>query len=152
MGKERKKDFLMGRDKEFENFFKEHQNTLFRISSEIVVGAEKRKKMGSLLTKDDAEWIKTVVYQLDQKVRPESCFHVPGSSEISSLLNVARAVSRRAERSVVALFAKDKLKNDHLLVYLNCVSDVLFLMAGENVVKKKRKTAGKRPRGRKAGK
>jgi RNA polymerase sigma-70 factor (ECF subfamily) len=31
MGKERKKDFLMGRDKEFEKFFKEHQNTLFRI-------------------------------------------------------------------------------------------------------------------------
>ena len=31
MGKENKKDFLMSRDKEFENFFKEHQNTLFRI-------------------------------------------------------------------------------------------------------------------------
>ncbi|UCB45583.1 MAG: sigma-70 family RNA polymerase sigma factor [Spirochaetota bacterium] len=31
MGKENKKDFLMSPDTEFKNFFKEHQNTLFRI-------------------------------------------------------------------------------------------------------------------------
>ncbi len=113
------------------------QNTLFRISSEIAVGSEKRKKMGTLLKKDDAEWIKTIVCQLDQKVRPESCFYTPGEGELSAILHVARAVARRAERSVVTLFAEDKIKNEYLLVYMNCISDLFFLMARKNRTKKK---------------
>ena len=31
MSKERKKDFLMDRDREFEHFFRKHQNTLFKV-------------------------------------------------------------------------------------------------------------------------
>ncbi len=123
------------------------QNTLFRISSEIVVGSEKRKKMGELLKQDDVEWIKIIVSKLSQKVSLDSCFYVPGDNELSALLDVARAVARRAERRVVALFDKGKLTNDYLLVYLNCLSDVFFLLAREKM--SKGKTAGRVKRKRK---
>lgn len=123
------------------------QNTLFRISSEMVVGSKKRKKMGELLKQDDVEWIKTIVFQLSQKVRLDSCFYIPGDNELSALLDVARAVARRAERRVVSLFNKGKLVNDHLLVYLNCLSDAFFLLAREKMSKEK--TVGKVKRKRK---
>lgn len=122
------------------------QHAIYTIISEIVIGAEKNKKLGPLLKKEDAEWIKGIVYQLEQKVKIESCFYLPGDGELSAVLDVTRTVARRAERSVVGLFQKEKIRNAHVLTYLNCVSDVLFIMAREKAGRKGkvRKKAGRK--------
>ena len=44
-------------------------------------------------------------------------------------LDVARTACRRAERAVCALHEKGGLKNPEILVYLNRLSDALWLMA-----------------------
>ncbi len=117
------------------------QRAIFKISSEITVGAEKKKKLGLLLKKDDADWIKKTVHQLEQEVKIERCFYLPGGGELSAYFDIARTVARRAERSVVGLFREEKIKNENILTYLNCVSDILFIMAGEKALKGK--TGGK---------
>lgn len=53
----------------------------------------------------------------------------PGASVDSAALDVARTVCRRAERDVCALKESRQLANDEILIYLNRLSDLLWLFA-----------------------
>ena len=53
----------------------------------------------------------------------------PGATSASAALDVARTVCRRAERRVCALKEAGELKNAEIVVYLNRLSDLLWLMA-----------------------
>ena len=53
----------------------------------------------------------------------------PGSSLHAAALDMARTVCRRAERRVCALQESDQLQNPELIVYLNRLSDLLWLLA-----------------------
>ncbi|NQT32409.1 MAG: cob(I)yrinic acid a,c-diamide adenosyltransferase [Candidatus Omnitrophica bacterium] len=115
------------------------QQFVSMIASEIVIGTEKKKKMGHLLRKDDSEWLKNTVYRLEQEVEIENRFYVPGDNEVSAFLDITRAVARRAESSVVGLFNNDAIKNTQALVCMNCISDVLFILARKHGKKKRKR-------------
>jgi cob(I)alamin adenosyltransferase len=53
----------------------------------------------------------------------------PGATSASATLDVARTVCRRAERRVCALQESGGLKNIEIIIYLNRLSDLLWLMA-----------------------
>ncbi len=53
----------------------------------------------------------------------------PGANPASAALDVARTVCRRAERRVCALRESGKLENVQISIYLNRLSDVLWLLA-----------------------
>jgi cob(I)alamin adenosyltransferase len=53
----------------------------------------------------------------------------PGATMGSAALDLARTVCRRAERSVCALSDAGQLQNPEILVYLNRLSDALWLLA-----------------------
>ena len=53
----------------------------------------------------------------------------PGATVNSAALDVARTVCRRAERRVYDLQAAGELKNEEILVFLNRLSDLLWLLA-----------------------
>jgi cob(I)alamin adenosyltransferase len=55
-------------------------------------------------------------------------FILPGGARAAALAHVARTVARRAERSVVALGARERV-NDAPRQYLNRLSDLLFVLA-----------------------
>jgi cob(I)alamin adenosyltransferase len=62
------------------------------------------------------------------------CFHgwaTPGANLAAATLDVARATCRRAERRVCALQEAGQLHNGEIIVYLNRLSDALWLMARE---------------------
>lgn len=54
---------------------------------------------------------------------------MPGENMPAAGLDFARTVCRRAERHVCALQEADQLHNDEIIVYLNRLSDLLWLMA-----------------------
>jgi cob(I)alamin adenosyltransferase len=56
-------------------------------------------------------------------------FIIPGGTELSARIDVARTVVRRAERSIVALDAIDPLPDHTVLKYVNRCSDLLFALA-----------------------
>lgn len=56
-------------------------------------------------------------------------FIIPGNTELSARLDVARTVVRRAERSIVALDEIDPLPDHAVLKYINRCSDMLFMLA-----------------------
>lgn len=53
----------------------------------------------------------------------------PGATMNSAALDVARTTCRRAERRVCALHEADQLNNPEIIIYLNRLSDTLWLMA-----------------------
>ncbi len=53
----------------------------------------------------------------------------PGASLHSAALDLARTACRRAERRACALQETDQLRNPEIIVYLNRLSDTLWLMA-----------------------
>ena len=59
----------------------------------------------------------------------ECCFFIPGEGEPSALLDICRCVARRAERYVATLRRRKAVTNPHVLIYLNRLSDLLYLLA-----------------------
>jgi cob(I)alamin adenosyltransferase len=53
----------------------------------------------------------------------------PGANPTAAALDLARTVCRRAERDVCALKESAQLANDEILIYLNRLSDLLWLFA-----------------------
>jgi cob(I)alamin adenosyltransferase len=53
----------------------------------------------------------------------------PGATHNSAALDVARTVCRRAERRVCALQTAGELKNEEIIIFLNRLSDLLWLLA-----------------------
>jgi cob(I)alamin adenosyltransferase len=67
-------------------------------------------------------------HYMDQVDLPPQ-FVIPGGTELSAALDVARSALRRAERRVVTLRDAEGLASDTVLRFLNRASDLLFAMA-----------------------
>ena len=85
------------------------QRAIYVVSSEIAIGAEEKRKHGPILKKEDVDWAESVVYELEGKIKLKNYFYTPGENEFSAIIDIARTVARRAERSVVGLFKKEKI-------------------------------------------
>src|SRR5262245_9019820 len=71
--------------------------------------------------------------QLVKKIEDErtasSGWAMPGENPASAALDVARTVCRRAERRVCSLQETQQLQNPEIIIYLNRLSDLLWLLA-----------------------
>ncbi|MBM3817654.1 MAG: cob(I)yrinic acid a,c-diamide adenosyltransferase [Acidimicrobiia bacterium] len=79
------------------------------------------------ITDADVERLEGTIDRLETELPPLRRFILPGGSPAGSLLHLARTVCRRAERRVVAL--GPNAVEPVLIVYLNRLSDLLFVMA-----------------------
>jgi cob(I)alamin adenosyltransferase len=79
------------------------------------------------ITPAAVERLEHLIDRLDAEVPPLRKFILPGGSLAGALLHVSRTVCRRAERRVIGLGAG--AVDPILIVYLNRLSDLLFVMA-----------------------
>jgi len=90
---------------------------------------EKDKKIkGILITKDNIKNIENNIDNLESVLVPLKNFILPGGSEESAVVHIARTVCRRLERRLVG-FAKVEEIDQNILVYINRLSDFLFVFA-----------------------
>jgi cob(I)alamin adenosyltransferase len=75
----------------------------------------------------DEEGLTDRIHELEARI-PLVGFVLPGRTEASARLDLARVASRRVERRVVALARADTV-SDILRRYLNRLSDYLFMLA-----------------------
>jgi len=78
------------------------------------------------VTDADVERLEQTIDRLDAEVPPLRHFILPGGSTGGALLHLARTVCRRAERRVIGLGTN--AVEPVLIVYLNRLSDLLFVM------------------------
>jgi len=83
----------------------------------------------SLLTSQMTAALEKTIYDLEAQKISFKGWATPGANIGSAALDVARTICRRAERRVCVLQASDQLKNPEIIVYLNRLSDLLWLFA-----------------------
>ncbi len=75
------------------------------------------------------EWLEAELGVLSATVELPREFVLPGETAAGAALDVARTVSRRAERQAVALTRQDVIGNPEIVRYLNRLSSLLFMLA-----------------------
>ncbi|MBT3179679.1 MAG: cob(I)yrinic acid a,c-diamide adenosyltransferase [Candidatus Marinimicrobia bacterium] len=100
------------------------QQDLFNIGGELSIPNSNM----NLLTKGRILWLESEIENLNGELPPLKEFILPGGSELSARIHIARTETRNTERTLVALFVNEN-RNDLHLVYLNRLSDYLFILA-----------------------
>jgi cob(I)alamin adenosyltransferase len=76
-----------------------------------------------------AERLHREILALEQAGVGFSGWVMPGENPASATLDAARTVCRRAERTISALAESDPGQNPEILIFLNRLSDLLWLLA-----------------------
>ncbi|WP_374587146.1 cob(I)yrinic acid a,c-diamide adenosyltransferase [Ideonella dechloratans] len=98
------------------------QHELFNLGGELSIP-------GYTLLKDEAvARLDSALARYNAQLPRLAEFILPAGTRSASLAHVARAVARRAERAVVALAAQEAV-NDAPRLFLNRLSDLLFVLA-----------------------
>jgi cob(I)alamin adenosyltransferase len=108
------------------------QRELFVVGADLAANPKQRKKLDpkvSLVTEAMVERLEARIDDLVEKRPLPETFIVPGANPASAALDAARSVVRRAERNVVALERAEREVNPHVRLYLNRLSDLLFVLA-----------------------
>lgn len=105
------------------------QNELFDLGSDLCFLEEDKQqyKLPQIETRH-VERLEGLIDEMTAVVGPLENFILPGGSLGAAHLQVARTVCRRAEREVATLAHEESI-GSHVLVYLNRLSDALFVMA-----------------------
>ncbi len=106
---------------------KEMQGIIVEIQYQLFnLGAELNNAELSFMNKDIVNKLENNIDEFNQSLPPLKNFILPGGGPAAATCHLARAVCRRAERSVVMLNEDNEL-NPQLQVYLNRLSDFLFV-------------------------
>jgi cob(I)alamin adenosyltransferase len=102
------------------------QNELFDLGADLSVPLERRDRLR--VTDDQVEQLEQDCDRFNESLPELKSFVLPGGGEVAARLHLARAICRRAEREAVAASMEHEL-NPAALVYLNRLSDLLFILA-----------------------
>jgi cob(I)alamin adenosyltransferase len=98
------------------------QHELFDLGSELAVPGTR------VIEETQVTRLEQELDRLNASLAPLEEFILPGGSRAAALCHLARAVCRRAERSLVALRRQREI-GAALLMYINRLSDLLFVLA-----------------------
>lgn len=102
------------------------QHQLFDLGGELAVASIEYK----VIDAKDSTWLEEQLDKMNQHLAPLKEFILPGGSNTTCYIHLARAVCRRAERRLINVQAiEPELVNSDALVFLNRLSDFLFVAA-----------------------
>ncbi len=107
------------------------QNDLFDLGADLCTPIVEEPAVPALrVTQAQVDWLEAQIDRMNVELAPLNSFVLPGGTEAGAFLHQARCVVRRAERVLVGLLAlPDEKVNRLVLVYLNRLSDLLFVMS-----------------------
>lgn len=115
--------------RDFKLILKEVQENLFIIQAEVAaVGFGYQARSFKRITGQKTKELEEIIGGIDKKLPAIRKFILPGGSELSARLDIARVIARRAERAAVAFNRRKKLPPE-LLQFLNRLSSLFFALA-----------------------
>jgi len=108
------------------------QRELFVVGAEIATHNVRRARLTDGVSRVTADMVSALEMEIDAltALYPMPAeFIVPGESLTGAALDLARSVTRRAERRTVALAEDGQLPDSQVVPYLNRLADLLFVMA-----------------------
>ena len=110
-------------------FLIKSQNNLFKIGSYLAQTKEKRKKNHEfLITKGSILDLENIIDKMEKEIPAITRFVLPGGSISSSHFQIARTICRKSERRITFFNQRESL-DENLLIYINRLSDFLFVSA-----------------------
>ncbi|MGO9107729.1 MAG: cob(I)yrinic acid a,c-diamide adenosyltransferase [Thermoguttaceae bacterium] len=104
------------------------QSDLFDLGAEVAqLGADGHSPCR--IDAADIRALEEAIDQFDAELPTLRNFILPGGTFAAAELHFARAVCRRAERCLVGLMRESPALSSEILVYLNRLSDLLFVLA-----------------------
>lgn len=108
------------------------QRHLFVVAADLMTNPRARDRLTEGVSQVGAGMVDEVERTIDRLVtdRPlRPVFIVPGATRASAALDLARTVARRAERHTIGAAREGATVSDHVLIYLNRLSDLLYVLA-----------------------
>lgn len=102
------------------------QNDLFDLGADLATPEGDSPALR--ITGDQVTRLETEIDDMNSSLEPLKSFILPGGTEASAWLHLARTVVRRAERRMTEL-ATEEVVNDTAMKYVNRLSDHLFVLA-----------------------
>ena len=99
------------------------QIDVFTLGEHITAKGTRRRMTG-----ERTEWLEERIRTYRTELGPLRLFVVPGGSEQSASLHIARTVCRRLERIIVRASRELEI-NQEILTYMNRLSSLLFILA-----------------------
>jgi cob(I)alamin adenosyltransferase len=105
------------------------QNDLFDLGADLCFRQAPGEQPGDCLriTPSQVARLEKAIDRLNEPLHTLRSFVLPGGTPVAAWLHLARTVCRRAERGVVALMKSESI-NPQALIYLNRLSDLLFVL------------------------
>lgn len=103
------------------------QNELFNLGAELATPDKARRARQPAVEPRHVAQLEREIDELNAELPPLTSFVLPGGGEASAFFHLARTICRRAERRVTTL-ARRKDVGAHAIVYLNRLSDALFVL------------------------
>lgn len=105
------------------------QNDLFDLGADIATPGEtfEPSSMELRIVAAQVDWLEVAIDAANEHLPPLTSFILPGGSMAAAHMHMARAISRRAERALVAA-SQSVAINPQALAYLNRLSDYLFVL------------------------
>jgi cob(I)alamin adenosyltransferase len=106
------------------------QNDLFDVGADLCVPPAADEQPGARLRvrPEQGQRLEQAIDRLNENLAPLTSFVLPGGRPAAAWCHLARTVCRRAERDVVTLGHAEPV-NPEVIVYLNRLSDLLFVLA-----------------------
>ncbi|MHB8546021.1 MAG: cob(I)yrinic acid a,c-diamide adenosyltransferase [Nitrosotalea sp.] len=102
------------------------QNDLFVVGADLANPTLKNNS--NRVTSEMVSYLEKEIDRLEEKLSPITYFILPGGDLIASHVHLTRAICRRAETNIVYLLESEDLNNT-CLIYMNRLSDLLFVVA-----------------------
>jgi cob(I)alamin adenosyltransferase len=108
------------------------QRQLFVAGAELATAPEAAERLEDGVSRVTDPMVEALEGEIDRYMNQVDLpphFVIPGGTQLSAALDVARTSIRRAERRVVTLRDSESLASEAVLRYLNRCSDLVFAMA-----------------------
>ncbi len=104
------------------------QNDLFDVGADLATPGYDPADGKLRIQPEQVAWLEREIDAVNESLSPLTSFVLPGGGAAACWLHLARTVVRRAERTTVTLAHGERI-SPQLLVYLNRLSDLLFVLA-----------------------
>jgi cob(I)alamin adenosyltransferase len=115
-------------DAEIDEILEEVQHDLFELGADLATPRSVEKSRVRRVEGKDVQRLERAIDRMEGSLKPLRSFVLPGGSVAAARLHLARTVCRRAERIVVRLSRNEDI-GESMIVYLNRLSDLLFVLA-----------------------